>query len=131
MNKHILLVVPDEQHYLRDLCTIVLDRAGYRVIQTRSQAEAGDIFASRFHEFDLVIINKTLEDRDAGMRLMDFIHEIIADFPCILMTSGPGIVEVKDCDRVLYKVFTNEDLVRIAGEVISEKTERDRKKFEK
>ena len=111
--------MPLDVNYLAEFCTLILEEAGYEVVRVHDYEEAGDMFASRFHEFSLIITNRTLKESDDGDRLIEFVHEILSDFPCILLTGRQSVTLKRKCDLVLYKTFTKDQLLNATVQLIA------------
>lgn len=107
-----ILVVDDEPNVLQ-ICTRVLSRAGYVVLEA-SDAEQARQYLDQ-ERFDLVIVDIHLPNED-GISLVRHAQRVDPDMPAILMTGYPAMETVMDSVRLgvseyLCKPFTMESLL--------------------
>jgi DNA-binding NtrC family response regulator len=107
-----ILVVDDEPNVLQ-ICTRVLSRGGYVVLEA-SDAEQARQYLDQ-ERFDLVIVDIHLPNED-GISLVRHAQRVAPDMPSILMTGYPAMETVMDSVRLgvseyLCKPFTMESLL--------------------
>ncbi len=114
--KYVILCVDDDQDLL-DALRLVLERAGYLVVQART-AEAG---LQRFHELrpDLVIADLMMEEVDAGTSLVKDLKATGNTAPIYMLSSvGDNLNISTDYSAlglagVFQKPIDNEQLLKV------------------
>jgi DNA-binding NtrC family response regulator len=127
--KHILLVVSDEQIQMRDLLIEVLQDAGFEVMTMNDWESAAEFFALRFQGIDLVVTDRTFGKAHGGEELIGFIHEILSDFPCILLTGAAEVILPNKHDAVIYKPFRPDRLISTVKHLLNSWEERSAARF--
>ena len=110
--KDTILLVDDEQAVL-DVCTLMIKRSGYKVLQATNGMEANQIFRNNVEGICLVILDMKLPDEN-GSDICKRLKEIRPDVK-VIHTSGLGRtqgIESLDCDcnDFLEKPFKIEEL---------------------
>jgi len=111
--------MPSDLNYLADFITLILSDEGYELERICDCEEAGDAFVKRSRDFSLIIVNRTFVNCDDGDRFIEFVHEILPDFPCMLLTSILSVTLKRECDMVLYKTFTKNQLIDATVKLIA------------
>lgn len=78
-DKRKLILLVDDEDFIRDAGSAMLELSGYTVITADGAREAARIYAERWKEIDLVIIDLSMPGRDGGACFRD------------LKTINPGI----------------------------------------
>jgi len=61
-----LILVAEDQDAVRDLCTTILERAGYTVVTARDGAEAVELYAAATRPFDLLLLDVRMPGLDGA-----------------------------------------------------------------
>lgn len=105
-----VLVVEDEPA-VRQVARLMLELAGYAVVEATTAGEALGRVQSAEHRFVVVLLDVTLPDRSG----LDLIPELRAAAPrsSVLLTSGRPIdnVAATGADAYISKPFTRDELV--------------------
>ena len=109
----LILVVDDEPLVLYYL-VLLLEDAGYKVIEARSGAEAIDLLASNYP--DLLITDNQMPGM-SGDSLVIEAKRRIPDLPVLRLTGG-GVGE-EPADSTLYKPFQPEELLTAVQRILS------------
>ena len=107
-----ILLVDDERAVL-DVCTLMIKRLGYKVLQATNGMEASQIFRNNVEGICLVILDMKLPDEN-GSDICKRLKEIRPDVK-VLHTSGLGRTPGGDslecgCNDFLKKPFKIEEL---------------------
>lgn len=111
-----ILVVDDEQG-MREMLEIVLGNAGYEIKTAGSVEAAQRLLADE--AFDVVLTDLYMgNDREAGMRLLSYLHEHAPHTPAIMMTAYGSIETAIEAMRrgatdYVQKPFKSNDEVRL------------------
>ncbi len=110
--KDTILLVDDERAVL-DVCTLMIKRFGYKVLQGTNGMEASQVFRDNIDDICLVILDVKLPD-ELGSYTCKRLKEIRPDVK-VLLTSGLGGTQGGDslecgCDEFLAKPFRMEEL---------------------
>lgn len=111
-----LILVVDDEHHIRELCSTILSRQGYHVVLASDGADAVGWFAKRGHEIRLVVTDLQMPDFD-GLALARVLGQINPGLSMLAITGLPTAEEklrhapgaIKD---VLMKPFTADALAR-------------------
>jgi two-component system, cell cycle sensor histidine kinase and response regulator CckA len=80
------VLVVDDEMLIREVVRKTLERAGYRVLSAKDGMEAVEVFADRFDEIDLVLLDMTMPLMD-GREALARLREIKPNVR-VLMSSG-------------------------------------------
>lgn len=108
-SERILLV--DDERMVADLCTLMLERLGYRVSASTNALDALELIRSRSDAFDLVITDYTMPHL-SGTELAAEILKICPDMPIILCTGYSERVTESAVKRLGIKGFSMKPLDR-------------------
>ncbi|HTK29681.1 MAG TPA: ATP-binding protein, partial [Vicinamibacterales bacterium] len=116
-----VLVVEDEGP-VRHIAKVILERAGYRVVDAASPREAEGIFLQDPRRFDLLVTDVVMPE-SSGPRLFDRLAAIRPDLKVLYVSgyTGEAIVHQGQLDpgvKFLQKPFTAADLTRRVREAI-------------
>jgi two-component system, NtrC family, response regulator PilR len=117
--QHRILVVDDEPS-MRELLEIVLENAGYEVRSAKDVAEACALFDEQ--HFDVVLTDLYMgNDREAGMKLLNWLRQNAAATPAIMMTAHGSVESAIEAMRrgaadYIQKPFKDNDEIRMRVE---------------
>lgn len=109
---------------LAEIVSIVLDMAGYRVVQAASVSEARSLIAAM--RFDLYLLDHCIAakgESDSGLNLCLEIRAIDRDTPILILTGDPRIDRERAISEgatdLMTKPFDNDDLIKRIGELLA------------
>lgn len=82
--KHVILYVDDDPDYL-DAVRIILERAGYRMIEAATAEEGLRVFRDKHP--DLVIVDLMMEEVDAGTSMVKELKALGSEVPVFMLSS--------------------------------------------
>ncbi len=100
-NKNLTVLIADDEKYIRDLTTKMLNISGYKVHLARNGREAIEVFRNKKDDISCILMDLTMPELDGREALME-IRKIDADIP-IIITSGY-------CEFDIVSKFTNEKI---------------------
>ena len=105
------ILVVDDEPGVRRLCRIILERAGYKVVEADSADSARMAWQARQGAVDLLLTDYNMTG-DTGLELSEWLHAENASIPVILM-SGANALNLNIPARIsfLQKPFTVQALV--------------------
>jgi DNA-binding NtrC family response regulator len=121
-----ILVAEDDQG-VRDMCQIVLKKAGYHVICAEDGEDALRQYEIHASEIDLLVLDVMMPGLN-GSAVYDNIHKKRPEIPALL-ASGYGEFVVDDSrfeeDSVMFisKPFTRDDLISKVRQLLASRTQ--------
>ena len=100
-NKNLTVLIADDEKYIRDLTTKMLNISGYRVHLARNGREAIDVFRKNSQEISCILMDLTMPELD-GKEALAEIRKIDPEIP-IIITSGY-------CERDIVSKFSDEKI---------------------
>jgi PAS domain S-box-containing protein len=100
-NKNLTVLIADDEKYIRDLTTKMLNISGYKVHLARNGREAIEVFSKKKDEISCILMDLTMPELD-GREALAEIRRIDPDIP-IIITSGY-------CEHDIISRFTNEKI---------------------
>jgi len=100
-NKNLTVLIADDEKYIRDLTTKMLNISGYKVHLARNGREAIEVFSKNRDQISCILLDLTMPELDGREALME-IRKIDSDIP-IIITSGY-------CEFDIISKFTNEKI---------------------
>ncbi len=100
-NKNLTVLIADDEKYIRDLTTKMLNISGYKVQLARNGLEAIDVFRKNRDEISCILMDLTMPELD-GREALTEIRKIDPAIP-IIITSGY-------CEHDIISRFTNEKI---------------------
>ena len=101
VNKNLTVLIADDEKYIRDLTTKMLNISGYTVHLARNGREAIEVFAKKKDEISCILMDLTMPELD-GREALAEIRKIDPNIP-IIITSGY-------CEHDIVSKFTNEKI---------------------
>ncbi len=101
LNKNLTILIADDEKYIRDLTTKMLNISGYKVYLARNGREAINIFNAHKNEISCILMDLTMPELD-GREAFTEIRKIDADIP-VIITSGY-------CEFDIVSKFSNEKI---------------------
>ncbi len=98
-----ILFVDDEQ-YVADVCSAMLEHLGYQVTVMTSSVEALALFKAHPHNFDLVMTDQTMP-KMSGVELAKELLRIRPETPVILCSGYSAIVTEADAKEIGIRAF--------------------------
>lgn len=123
VTKPIVILVVEDEAFVREITSEVLETAGYRVLKARNAGEAHRIWDRCGHDIDLLLTDMVLPDQNGGI-LAEFCRSLNSDLHVIFTSGYPeGFVsqtstETK-CVSYLPKPFSSEGLLREVRDLLS------------
>ena len=124
VKKQKILVVDDEIG-MRELLEIVLNNDGYEVAAVSTVAEACSVLEGE--SFDVIVTDLWIEnDRDAGMRMLEWLQSNDPGTPAIMMTAHGSVetaieaMKLGAADYVL-KPFSNDEIRMLVGRALEQR----------
>lgn len=125
MVKQQKILVVDDEIGMRELLEIVLSNDGYEVLAVATTAEACSILEK--DSFDVVVTDLWIDnDREAGMRMLEWLQANDPGTPAIMMTAHGSVetaieaMKLGAADYVL-KPFSNDEIRMLIGRVIAQR----------
>lgn len=118
-----LVLVADDEQYIRETIERTLEDQGYRVLTARDGAEALEVYAAKQEEIDLVLTNMEMPFLD-GLALCRALKKLNPGVR-ILASSGHQQedkrreIKSSGVDQFLAKPYTAEQLMKCVGETIA------------
>jgi len=100
-NKNLTVLIADDEKYIRDLTTKMLNISGYKVHLARNGREAIEIFSEKKDEISCILMDLTMPELD-GKEALTEIRKIDSNIP-IIITSGY-------CEFDIISKFTGEKI---------------------
>ncbi len=100
-NKNLTVLIADDEKYIRDLTTKMLNISGYKVHLARNGREAIEVFGKKKDEISCILMDLTMPELD-GREALTEIRKIDPNIP-IIITSGY-------CEFDIVSKFTNEKI---------------------
>jgi len=100
-NRDLTILIADDEKYIRDLTTKMLNISGYKVILARNGREAIDVFTKQQKVVSCIILDLTMPELD-GREALTGIRKIDANIP-IIISSGY-------CEYDIVSKFSNEKI---------------------
>ena len=112
------VLVVDDEPMVRMVARLMMERAGFAVVEAGSAAEAMQLVQDAETPFEAILLDVTLPDRFGPDVLAD-LREVTPESG-IVMTSGRSEEELPDhgADGFLPKPFTKEQLVAAVRAVV-------------
>ncbi len=101
VNKDLTVLIADDEKYIRDLTTKMLNISGYKVYLARNGKEAINIFTEKRDEISCILMDLTMPELD-GREAFTIIRKIDPDIP-VIITSGY-------CEFDILLKFSNEKI---------------------
>jgi len=101
INKNLTVLIADDEKYIRDLTTKMLNISGYKVHLARNGREAIEVFIKKKDEISCILMDLTMPELD-GKEALTEIRKIDPDIP-IIITSGY-------CEHDIISKFSNEKI---------------------
>lgn len=108
------VMVIDDEVGMRELLEIVLNNDGYDVLTVATTAEACSVLEK--DSFDIIVTDLWIDnDRDAGMRMLEWLQSNDPEIPAIMMTAHGSVetaieaMKLGAADYVL-KPFSNDEI---------------------
>ena len=115
-------LVVDDDGGVREITTILLERAGFSVLSAGAGAEAIEIFRKHAAEISCIVLDNTMPGL-SGIEVFDVIREIEPGVP-IIFTSGYSRDRIADAQlasgktRFLHKPFDADKLLTTVHELL-------------
>ena len=100
-NKNLTVLIADDEKYIRDLATKMLNISGYKVHLARNGREAIEVFSRKKDEISCILLDLTMPELD-GREALAEIRKIDLNIP-IIITSGY-------CEFDIVSKFTDEKI---------------------
>jgi CheY-like chemotaxis protein len=117
-----LILVVDDEESVREVCTKILSRQGYRVVTASDGADAIVIFGPRAAEVRLLLTDEDMPFV-GGKALIAALHKLNPDLPVVVM-SGAGSqgdkAQAMSATAYLAKPFAVETLMSIVRRTLDE-----------
>jgi len=100
-NKNLTVLIADDEKYIRDLTSKMLNISGYKVHLARNGREAIEVFIKKKDEISCILMDLTMPELD-GKEALTEIRKIDKDIP-IIITSGY-------CEHDIISKFSDEKI---------------------
>ncbi len=119
-NKHIL--VAEDERMVAKLYDRLLRNAGFEVTLASNGLEALTVFRENPAQFDLLITDQVMPEMK-GAELIRKVHEVVADFPCILCSGYAAEIDEAGLGNLnivayLQKPIEFDALLRVVGDCL-------------
>lgn len=116
------IILVDDNDDLREVCELILERHGLKVVAVSGGAEAIQVVQRAPHEFGLAVVDMSMPEMN-GTDVVRALRQIIPGLPSVVMT-GYSSTDVMhqlrevEVDALMEKPFRPDDLIRIVSELL-------------
>jgi two-component system cell cycle sensor histidine kinase/response regulator CckA len=90
------VLIIDDEEMIRDLAQKILMRAGFDVLSAPTGQSGVQLYAERYSQIDLVLLDLTMEDMP-GLETLKKLREVSPDLPCLISSGhAPGGYELPE-----------------------------------